>query len=97
MLNEKLNFIEGIVDQVEKRNTKSRVLNSTVKPAGGPNGKPPDIEILDPLSDTALHRCCKMAALEIADYVEERELGSPVNRQGIASIIYRHMRNGREL
>lgn len=103
----------------ERRESERRsvVLNSTIRPAGGPNGTYQSIEpamkgseriLTDEDELAALDRacedenrtlkvCCKSAALEIWRDMNLPRPAGKVPLATIAGIIYKHMRNGREL
>jgi hypothetical protein len=71
---------------------RSKVLNSTVRPAGGPNGLATESQTaaLDPLQ-----KACLAAGQEIAVLLVDQKY--PPTASELASIIYKHQRNGREL
>lgn len=95
---------------------KSTVLNSTVRPAGGPNGfgheAHPDGRILTDEDELAaldracedenatLKACCESAARELVLITTSPSIKWVNKIQAInhyAAVIYKHMRNGREL
>ena len=70
---------------------KSVVLNTTAKPAGGPNGQSPIVD----QKPNALQNACDLAAAEILQFIS---FPRPANmRSRLAAIIYRHMREQREI
>jgi hypothetical protein len=84
----------------------SKVLNTTARPAGGPNGvNTKTVEIVHSgktstveFEPTALQKCCLTAAIEIVtEFYDDDPATVEMSIRQCASIIYRHMREGREL
>lgn len=100
---------EGERRRTERRST---VLNSAIRKAGGPNGITP-LTVADALAvraavqrvaddeNATLKACCESAASEIRGMIWNSFLFSndprKIEETKYAAVIYKHMRNGREL